>query len=546
MAVQENTRNALRNPYDEWCENQAEGAFRVSLKRAEKIVRRKQRLRNRQRRIERRLEEKHWTPQAEPMFSASNIQYEVAGRSRALGAGGIGLMHKLARQTGLIDGIDRELELLKIHLPYHESDHVLNIAYNILAGGHCLDDLELLRNDEVYLDALGAQRIPDPTTAGDFCRRFDEPDIETLMEVINRSRLKVWAQQPDSFFDEAILDADGTVAPTTGECKQGMDMSYKGEWGYHPLLISLANTQEPLYLVNRSGNRPSSEGAAARFDQAISLCREAGFRRVTLRGDTDFSQTRFLDGWSDRGVRVVFGIQAAKTLVEQAEELPGSEWNRLERPPRMTKGGESRSRPARIKERIVEERGYLNIELETEDVASYEYTPTACEEPYRIVAVRKNLRRTRGQHVLFREKRYFFYITNDRESESEEIVFLANKRCNQENLIEQLKNGVKAMTMPSNTLLSNWAYMVMASLAWTLKAWFALLLPESGRWKEKHRAEKTMVLRMDFKRFLAGFLRIPAQLVLGGRRQLFRLLSWNPYLHIFLRADEALSLPMKC
>jgi hypothetical protein len=88
--------------------------------------------------------------------------------------------------------------------------------------------------------------------------------------------------------------------------------------------------------------------------------------------------------------------------------------------------------------------------------------------------------------------------------------------------------------------------MVMASLAWTLKSWLALLLPESGRWKEKHRAEKTMVLRMDFKRFLAGFLRIPAQLVLGGRRQLFRLLSWNPYLHIFLRADEALSLPMQC
>ena len=172
----------------------------MSLKRAEKNARRKQRVRNRERRIARRLEQKHWSAQAEPMFSASNIQYEIADRTRALGSGGIGLMHRLARRTGLIRGIDDELELLKVHLPYHESDHVLNIAYNILAGGRCLDDLELLRNDEVYLDALGAQRIPDPTTAGDFCRRFDASDIETLMDVINRSRLKVWAQQPDSFW----------------------------------------------------------------------------------------------------------------------------------------------------------------------------------------------------------------------------------------------------------------------------------------------------------------------------------------------------------
>ena len=518
----------------------------MSAKRAEKHARRKRRLRNRERRIRHRLREMHWSPQDEPMFAASNIQYEIADRARGLSVGGIGLMHRLARRTGLIGRIDRRLHLLKVHLPYHESDHVLNIAYNILAGGGCLDDLELLRKDEVYLDALGAQRIPDPTTAGDFCRRFDEQDIEVLMDLVNETRLGVWAQQPTSFFDEAILDADGTLAPTTGECKQGMDLSYKGLWGYHPLLVSLANTAEPLYLVNRSGNRPSSEGAAARFDQAIDLCERAGFRRTTLRGDTDFSQTRHLDRWTERGVRFVFGFQAAKNLVRQAEGLPCSAWSRLVRPPAYEVATAPRARPEKIKERIVEQRGYQNIELETEDVASFAYTPTACGKPYRIVVVRKNLRRTAGQRVLFRSQRYFFYITNDRQSAPEEIVLLANGRCDQENLIEQLKNGVRALTMPSNTLLSNWAYTVMASLAWTLKAWFALLLPESGRWGERYRSEKRLVLRMDFKRFLAGFLRIPVQLVRGGRRLLFRLLAWNPYLHIFLRADEALHRPMRC
>ena len=183
------------------------------------------------------------------MFRASNIHYELSERTRGLGCGGIGAMHRLARKMGLIEELDRHVEVLKIHRPYHESDHVLNIAFNILAGGTCKEDIELLRNDEVYLDALGAQRIPDPTTAGDFCRRFGRWDIESLQSAINESRLRVWRQQPDSFFEEATIDVDGTMAPTYGECKEGMDISHKGEWGYHPLVVSLAETQEPLYLV---------------------------------------------------------------------------------------------------------------------------------------------------------------------------------------------------------------------------------------------------------------------------------------------------------
>jgi len=174
------------------------------------------RLGNRKRRIEYRLREMHWAAQADPMFSARNIHYELSGRTRGLDTGGIGAIHRLARQTGLIEEIDSRVEMLKVHLPYHESDHVLNIAYNVLSGGRCLEDIEWRRNNEVYLDALGAQRIPDPTTAGDFCRRSTPASIEALMEAINETRLRVWAQQPDEFFAEAKIDADGTLAPTSG------------------------------------------------------------------------------------------------------------------------------------------------------------------------------------------------------------------------------------------------------------------------------------------------------------------------------------------
>jgi hypothetical protein len=166
------------------------------------------------------------------MMTASNIHYEIAERTRATSAGGIGAMHRVVRKLGLDQAIDRYLGLLKIHLPYHESDHVLSIAYNLLAGGSCLEHLEILRNDEAYLDALGARRIPDPTTAGDFCRRFEAKDIDLLQEVFNETRLKVWRQQPEAFFEEAVVEADGTMVQTAGECKRGMDINHKGQWGY--------------------------------------------------------------------------------------------------------------------------------------------------------------------------------------------------------------------------------------------------------------------------------------------------------------------------
>jgi hypothetical protein len=479
------------------------------------------------------------------MYRAHNIQYEHSARVRGLVSGGIGAMQQLAQHTGLVEAIDRHVEVLKVALPYHESDHVLGIAYNVLCGGTCLQDIEQRRRDEVYLDALGAQRIPDPTTAGDFCRRFDEPAIEALQAAINETRVRVWRTQPLAFLDEAVIDADGTLAETTGQCKEGMDIAYNGVWGYHPLVVSLANTQEPLFLVNRSGNRPSSEGAAERFDQAQALCREAGFQRVTFRGDTDFTQTRHLDRWDAEGVRFVFGCDARANLIGLAEAVPARAWRPLERRPAYTVQTDPRQRPVNVKETIIVEREFKNLRLTAEAVAEFAYQPIACAKPYRMVVVRKNISVEQGDQRLFDEIRYFFYLTNDHETTAAEVVFLANDRCNQENLIDQLKHGVGATRMPVDTLLSNWAYMVMAALAWTLKAWFALRLPDTGRWAMRYAAEKAAVLRMEFKAFLHAFMLIPVQVVRTSRRLVFRLLAWNPWQAVFLRGFDQLREPLR-
>jgi hypothetical protein len=479
------------------------------------------------------------------MYRASNVQYEHSDRVRGLASGGIGAMHRLAQHTGLVDAINERLEVLKVHLPYHESDHVLGIAYNVLCGGTCLQDIEQRRQDEVYLDALGTQRIPDPTTAGDFCRRFDEAAIEALQTAINQTRVRVWRAQPAAFFDEAVIDADGTLAETTGQCKEGMDISYEGVWGYHPLVVSLANTQEPLYLINRSGNRPSSEGAAERFDHARALCQDAGFRRITFRGDTDFSQTEHLDRWDAAGVRFVFGYDARANLIREADALPARAWTPLVRRPAYAVQTEPRQRPVNVKAATIVTRAFKNLRLEAEAVAAFSYQPVACTKSYRMVVVRKNISVEQGDHRLFDEIRYFFYLTNDDDTAPADVVFLANDRCNQENLIDQLKHGVGATQMPVDTLLSNWAHMVMTALAWTLKAWFALRLPETGRWAARYGAEKAAVLRMEFKAFLHAFMLMPVQVVRTCRRIVFRLLAWNPWQAIFLRGFDHLRAPMR-
>lgn len=521
-------------------------------------------LRARKRRLARRLDKFNYPEDLEqPMLRSGNVQYELSGRGVGTAYGGIGLIHKLVREIGLAEEIDQRLHLFKVHLPYHESDHVLNLAYSALCEGRCLEDLELRRQDEAYLNLLGAARIPDPTTAGDFCRRFEPFHLQELQLAYDAVRKQVWARQPKAFFAEARIDADGTLVGTSGECKAGMDMSYKGVWGYHPLLVSLANTGEVLRLVNRPGNRPSHEGAAPQLDECIALCREAGFLKILLRGDTDFSQIKHLDDWHEQGdVQFHFGLKVNDLQQVEADELWEDEtaWKPLKRPPKYRrKTKQRRRRRPRVKQQIVEQRGYKDIRLVDEWVAERRYCPRGCQHTYRLVLLRKNLEVREAkdptqptQPRLFPDYRYFIYITNDWTSTPEEIVFSANDRCQQENLIAQLKGGVRSLAAPVDNLYSNWAYMLMTALAWNLKAWLALWLPEKqGRGHEQQQAQKRQLLGLEFRTFVNYFLRLPAQIVKTGRQIVVRLLAWNSWQPVFFRLVDqflrpASSRPLRC
>lgn len=450
-----------------------------------------------------------------PIIKAQKIQYELSERIEAIHCGGIGAMHMLAKNTGLIETIDKEIQLLKQHRPYHESDHIMNIAYNILAGGHCLEDIGNLRDNPEYMNALDADRIPDQTTAGDFLRRFEVEDIEKLMDIVNNIRVKLWKRQSKKFKEQGIINIDATIEETTGSCKQGMHISYNKKWGYAPLIVSLANTREPLFLENRPGNTPSGFNAEKWIDKAIDLTQKV-FESVWLRGDTDYSKTKHFDKWDSKGVKFVFGYDAKPNLCKIADSI--KDWKTFIRPSKYETIKELRGRRDNVKERIVEEQGYKNLVLEREAVADFDYKPLKCKKTYRMVVVKKIIHVKSGQARLFDEIRYFFFITNDRELSNEEIVLFSNKRCNHENDIEQLRNGVKALKMPTGDLVSNWSYMVIVSLGWTLKSWMGLLMP--------HKATGYKIIKMEFKKFLNLFINIPAQILRKGRQLWYRFIGF--------------------
>jgi len=422
------------------------------------------------------------------------------------------------------------VHVFKRHFPYHESDHVLSLAYNVLCGGTRLEDLERLRSNEAYLNTLACDRVPDPTTAGDFLRRFDEEQVMELMGAMNTARMKVWKKLSRKERALALIDVDGTLAPTTGECKEGMDISYKGSWGYAPLVVTLANTQEVLFVKNRSGNVPSHSGVVEYLDAAVALVRQGGFRRVRLRGDTDFSLTANFDRWTNDGVEFTFGMDAQRNLVELAERVAEKDFAPLNRCA-CAPVARPRQRPENVKAILINERGYEKLILEEEHVAEITYRPQKCRRAYRLIILRKTIRVERGQQHLFDQIRYLFYITNvgDDVFTPAEVVVDANDRCNQENLIEQLKNGVQALRMPSDGLVSNWAYAVIATLAWNVKIWLSILLP-------KRLARE--LRRMEYRRFLHSVMLVPCQVLRTARQMVLRLLTYSPWAELLLTGTQ--------
>lgn len=474
----------------------------------------------RQEKLKARLAHKGFQDATQPLLGGLPIDYEISDRIRVLGVGGIGAMHTLVTKLGLPELLNTGEGVLKRHLPYFESDHMLSLCYSILCGGKPLEDINRFRQDEVYLDALEVLRLPAPSTCGDYLRRYKtDASILAVQEAINQARVKVWQQQEKAFFELAILDVDGTITPTDAECMEGIDYcAHKKKWGYGPLVLTLAQTGEALYVVNRPASAPSHLGAAEWMDRAFRLVKPM-FQTVWFRGDTDFSLTVNFDRWDRQGAKFIFGYDAYANLIEKAQMLPQTAWKELKRPPKYEIQTRPRKKPDNVKQDIIIQREFKHIEQVREEVASFPYRPGKCKTCYRMIVLKKYLRITKGDQIIGEDVRFFFYITNDHTTHKDQLVFFINQRCNQENKIEQLQNGVPAFHAPTNTLHANWIYMVIAALAWSLKIWYGLLIEDPKLQQQ--------IVQMEFKQFFHSFIQVPCQIVQGARRLTYRITNFT-------------------
>jgi hypothetical protein len=500
------------------------GAFQVNKKIKKAIKKRK-------RNLAARLENDN-KESIRPMFSANKAVFDMSEKISAIHCGGIGVIKELVNTLQVPEMINTRLKLLQRHKPYYESDHVLNIAYNIICGGKNLEDIELLRNNEAYLDGLGTGRIPDPTTAGDFLRRFAERDVSELMEGINDATVRMWDHTRDRrSAGYGIVDVDGKIQETFGECKEGMDISYKGVWGFSTLVTTEATSGAHLYVVNRPGNKLSQEGAGEWIDKSIDVVRR-GFDKVYLRGDSAFSLTWKFDEWDEREVGFIFGYDATGNLLKKADLLGKNEWDTLERPSEEYKNRKERRKKMRVKEAVVERRGYRNLVQKNEYIGEFKYRPVKCDRDYRVIVLKKIIDVLEGQQLLFEDTRYLFYITNIEEKSAVELLRFIQGRCNHENKIEQLDNGIHALKMPAAEFIANWAYMAICMLAWNLKSWLGLIAPDVEKQRE--------IISCEFKSFQNRLINIPCQILKAGRRIIFRFLNYNSWIEILLNISDAI------
>ena len=421
--------------------------------------------------------------------------------------GGLALATGLVRSLGIARDLDRELSLLYAHRPFHESDHVLTHVYTLYAGGTCIEDIADLQTSEPVRRILGADRIPDPTTAGDFLRRFDKDALRSLDQVIDRAQEKVWKRRyGKKKAARAVIDLDSCVRPVYGDQKEGTDFTYKGSFGYHPLVISMAGTMECLRLINRSGNEGSAVGSETHLRELFPMLGRR-FKQVIVRGDSAFAKQAIFDACEEAGHHFAVVSPQQRNFVSLFEALPGDQWKpyRQRKQTSEPKGKQRKRGPNYRRERALS-RNKRNLQLEKQWIAEIAYQPERSEQSYRLIARYQEIEE-HEQGELFTLTRFRFILSNlPPKVSAEEVMDLTYQRCDQENLIEQLQNGVAALGMPTGGMLSNAAFMTCARLAHNLKPWLAqLALPrETMRW--------------EWKRFRRSFVYCAARVVFTARQ----------------------------
>jgi hypothetical protein len=480
-----------------------------------------------------------WPDSPGAVLRLPKLHAEIDSRSEVTPYGGLMLVAELCRRFHVSKVIDRHVHVLKAHKPYHESDHVLALAMNLFVGGTCIEDLGNLQQSEAVRRLLGACRLPDPTTAGDFLRRFNSKALGDLRRANDEIQSRIWKKQRrlnrDKAHEWALIDLDGHTKKLYGHTKQGADFSRKGEWSYHPLLVSLANTGECLAIRNRPGNVRSSNGAAEVLTELLPRMR-SHFARRLVRADSDFDRRDVRDACEAEGACFAFVGREHDARRATAAGVTEGDWK-----PFRTRAARHRAHAAsrpdyrrrkkkdNLRRRRARQRNYKELKLAEQWMAEVPWTPPDSDKTYRLVIRRQLIEHRKGQQFLFTQYRYRYVVTNlPRSVTTEQVLDLTYQRCDQENVIEQMGSGLAAWRMPVAEFDGNCAWLEIGRLAWNLAKWLALLaLPEE-------------VLRWEWKRFRQAWVYLAAQVITRSRQIWLRFSSSHRFVQTLVAAHRKL------
>jgi hypothetical protein len=459
-----------------------------------------------------------WPATAGRVMRHPSLHLEADPRGEMTCYGGLVLAQQCVRRLRVAQKLDAALQLFKRHAPYHESDHVLALTYTLYTDGTCLEDQAALQGSEAVRRLVGACRIPDPTTAGDFLRRFGAEKVEALAEVIDAVQAEVWRRvsrrsRRRRKRELALVDLDGHIKALYGTQKEGADFSHDGRWSYQPLVISLAGTGECLRVINRPGNVRSSDGAAEALAKVLPQVK-AHFANAIVRGDTDFDRGDVYQATLAAGAYFAVGARLYTNRAALVGRIPEAAWEpfvpRVQRteaskPQRQGRTPDWRAARARA-------RGYRTLRTTGQWIAELPYQLESLAVPCRLIVRRIRIEEEHGQAPLFVHYRYRLILTNlARTHTARQVVDLSYQRCDQENVIEQFGSGIAGWRMPVAEFYGNAAWLQIARLAWNLGKWIAQLgLP-------------TEVVRWEWKRFRRHFVYIAAKVLRLGRRLIVRL-----------------------
>lgn len=464
-----------------------------------------------------------------PAMRMPKLHVETEERATVTRFGGLALFEQFCRRFDVAALVDEHVEVLKMHLPYHESDHVLAQAMNLYVGGTCIEDMMFLQHDEAVRRMLGACRLPDPTTAGDFLRRFDSethPEaLAGLRAAGDELQQRVWRklsrrQRRRRKRELCTLDIDSHIKSVFGTRKEGADFAYNGAWSYHPLLISMAATGECLAVVNRPGNATSAEGVEDAVDDVLSSV-TGHFDNVLVRADSAFDRQALRETIEHHDGYFAFVGRGREGRPEQAAAIAEEDFvpfvtraERRRRERQRQPGYKPRRKKRNQRRRRARDRGYKE-KLQTKQwVAETTYKPAGQPNTYRLIVRRKLIEHRKGQQHLFDAYEYGWVVTNLPKSFSaEDVIDHTYIRCDQENVIEQMGSGLAAWRMPVAEFDGNAAWLEIGRLAWNIAKWIAqLALPDE-------------VSRWEWKRFRFHYVLVPAQIIKRARQMWVRLMG---------------------